>query len=321
MPRSPAPRTIWQRLKDHTGYLSGYHQMYRSAIFEELISQSFSSLLYLPFFDSDTDDPSISHKVTWNGSRDSLTKAPGGPDGIALSHGFSVVIEATLKSGTTQWSQEFAASLRHAENVSNNFDVEATSLFTILVTQNIHRDTYHSAKNSNETNPYKILPLELTALGTFVETAFLAFTLRHIEVRELFMNLLGILSSSSGLRDFRERSEKYAAEWQRKVLQLEKPTIIAVKSYEAMLKFRRDHVGTSEILRSLKRHPTIKWYFARVGEGINPEMISKSLLQESLGALEVKLRSGEHIFSPVPLLDFKSRCKRRLQAVEAANAI
>ncbi len=313
----PAPRTIWKRLKDPASYLSLHPIAHRSTLFEELVVQSFASLLHLPFYDRDTDNPSIHHKVTWFGSKNLMRKASPGADGIGHAYEYSIVIEATLKTGANQLAQEFGQCLRHAETVSADHGISEENLFTVLVTRTIYEDTYHTTKNYNDNNSYKILPIELAPLTTIIETAFLAFTMRHTEVRRSFRELLEILSSSHNRQDYQDKAKNYAVSWQKQILELEKATVVAVKSYEAMQKIGRDFVGVTEILQRLKKHPTMNWYFGRLGEQVNLETVSKSLLQESLGVLVTRVPStGEKLFSPVPLADFKSRCKRRLQAIK-----
>jgi len=314
-----APYTVWKKLRNYNNYLLKFHKIFQSTYFEELIVQSFSSLLHLPYYDRDNEDLSIPHRVTWNGSRKSQTKAPGGPDGIARPHDFFIVIEATLKKGTIQWAQEFAPSLRHAEDLNKVLNVDPKNIFTVLVTQEIHRDTYLSVKNSNNTHQYKVILLEIEALSKVIETSYLAFTLRQIEIRELFINLLDRLSDSRNLANFSKDSQTYVAEWQKKVLKIEKETILALKSYETMVKIRRDHVGIGEILQRLGKNTFVRWYLARINEEIEHDTIRRSLLQESLACSNGRTHTGEYIISPVPFFDFKSRCERRRKTVEKAN--
>ena len=86
-----------------------------------------------------------------------------------------------------------------------------------------------------------------------------------------------------------------------------------------MIREGRTSVGLSDIFTRLTRDPVIKWYFGRADGDLAPKDISHSLLHESLGVVVGKLFDGEELFSPVPLIEFKSRCKRRLQAVEKAH--
>ena len=85
-------------------------------------------------------------------------------------------------------------------------------------------------------------------------------------------------------------------EWQRGVLDLEKTAVVAVRSYRAMIREGRASVGLSDIFTRLTRDPMIKWYFGRADGDLLPKDISRSLLQESLGAVVGKLFNGEELF-------------------------
>ncbi len=316
----PSPLTVFSRLKDLNKYLRQHNQSHWSARFEELVCEAFASLLHLPIFNADCDDSTVQSRVIWLGSAHSLSKAPPGPDGIAHAHGFSIVIEATRKTGTRQWSQEFGQCLRHAHAVANETKMDPADIYTVLLATKIHEDTYQSVKARNVKNNFKIVLMEVEDLCVANETSLLAFTIRHFETRNLFNDLLECLANSGNLGEFRDRTRRFVEDWQKRVLKLEKPVVLAVRSYRVMMKERSDHVAVSQILRSLTKAPIVKWYFGRLEGELGPQDIVESLVQESLGAIIGRLPTGEHLFCPVPLDEFRSRCKRRLHAVERAYA-
>jgi rRNA pseudouridine-1189 N-methylase Emg1 (Nep1/Mra1 family) len=82
----------------------------------------------------------------------------------------------------------------------------------------------------------------------------------------------------------------------------------------------RRSVGVSEILSKLTQNPVAELYAEKTGTGIDPQEITEGLKQESLGVVVGKLPDGEELFAPVPLAEFKSRCRRRSSAVEGAHA-
>lgn len=315
----PSSLILHERLRDCDSYLSQYPCNHRSTHFEELVCQAFAGLLHLPFYDADNEDTCEEYRVTWNGSASSSSKAPPGPDGIAWAHGFSVVIEATQKTGTTQWSQEFARCLDHARTVAEETDMDETDIYTVLVITETHRDTCDSVKAYNESNDLKIVLMELGHLCTAIETSFLAFTIRHTEALRLLQNLLDCLSSADDLQDFRDRGTRCVLSWQKYVLELERTVVLAVRSYLAMMKVARAHVGVGEILAHLLKDPLISKYFEKVERELRLEVIANSLTQESLGVRVGRVR-GEQLFCPIPLVEFESRCQRRLQAVREAYA-
>ena len=277
-------------------------------------------MLHLPFYDASNEDSDKEHRVTWCGITSSSSKAPPGPDGVARAHGFYVVIEATRKEGTKQWSQEFAPSLQHARDLAQQTGAGPQDTYIILVTTRIHEHSFQAVKVHNASNEYKIVPVEVETLCSAVETSYLALTIRHLEARELLRGLLDCLSEADGLRNFRDLVRRCVSDWQKKVLRLEMGIAVAVKSYGTMIRVGRDHVAVSEIFARLSKHPTVKWYLARMKSTLGPDVIARSLVQESLGAVVGKLPCGEELFCPVSLVEFKSRCKRRLQAVEGAHA-
>jgi len=317
---TPLPSTIMQRLTDLQTYLAQYHSSHQSLRFEELVCQAFAALLHLPYYDAPTDDPSQAYRVTWLGSAASLSKAPGGPDGIARAYDFSIVIEATLKTTTKQWSQEFNQCLDHAQHVANINGLKPRDVLTVLVASKIHKHTYRAVKAQNPTNEFRIALVTTECLGVAVETADLAFTLRHLEVQELIRTLIDQLAGSTSETDFSKTAITATKNWQRSVLKLELATALALKSYSAMVKLGRGHVGAGEILAELTVDPALGAYLERVEGRLDTGVIERSLVQESLGKVLVRdPKQDEAILCPVPVADFKSRCQRRLQAVEKAH--
>ncbi len=316
MASSPSSRTVLKRLGDHNTYLSRYRPCHRSAHFEELVCQAFAGLLHLPFYDAANEDTDEDHRVTWQGDASSSARAPGGPDGLASAHDFSLVIEATQKTGTRQCSQEFARCLEHVSQFAQASNIDPSDIHTVFVSTAIHADTYNSVKAYNAGNDLSIVLIEIDQLAAALETCVLAFTSRHLETRRLLQDLLECISSADDVDTFRDRAGRCVKDWQEHVLELEQAAVLAVRSYAAMLKASREHVGVSEILSRLTRDPVVKWYFARVQGGLGPRVIAQSLVQESLAVVVGRLPGGEELFCPVHPIEFASRCARRLEAVE-----
>jgi hypothetical protein len=145
-------------------------------------------------------------------------------------------------------------------------------------------------------------------------------TLRHLEVQELMRMLIERLADADTQIDFSRTAVSATGNWQRNTLKLELATAVAVKSYSAMLRLGRGHVGAGEILAELTADPAVETYLERLDKRLNTHVIEQSLVQESLGKVLVRdPRQDEAILCPVPVLDFKRRCERRLQAVEKAR--
>jgi hypothetical protein len=161
--------------------------------------------------------------------------------------------------------------------------------------------------------------MQTNQLLTAVETASLAFTLRHLDVRQFLDKLQGCLGGAEHAEDFLQRAESCASDWQKGALELEKRTILGIRSYEAIIAEHRRSVAVSEILTALSRDRQARQYFRKVGTPLHPIDVVESLKQESLGVVVGKDYRGEEFFAPVPLVEFKSRCARRVRAVEGAH--
>jgi len=331
MPRVLSTKTILDRLRSpYKKYLNKYEKKLRPTLFELLAVQGFASLLYLPFFDADTDDQLQQYRATWLGKRRPGEKAPGGgPDGIVRAHEFFILVKATLDTSSDQWARKFASALRHAKDVTLNIGANVADVYTVLLATKLHEDTFQAVKISNETNSNKIILLELNHIDPSalipivlaVETADMAFTIRHVEVRRLLLNLIKCLKESGSLDDYRRKNVSCASSWQEEVLKLEKATTIAVRSYEVMIRSGRNFVAMSEILADLNRQAMLKKYFQKIRELIHAQTVLQSLEQESLVAEKSEIcTTGETVFVPIPFSDFDGRSLRRLKAIKQIHA-
>jgi len=320
----PAKRTFLRFLKSPYDVLNDYPKKRRPFCYERLVVQSFASLLNLPFSDRDNDCLSAPHRVTWFGSVSSSDKAPSNrPDGIAHAYKFTINIEATLTRGSDQCVREFGQALRHADRIMTELRVEPRDLYVVLVVRDLSFETFEAIKASNAKRATKVIPCELPTLYFAMETSLLADTMRHIELRQLLQDLDEAVRASANFQDFRVRAERTASLWQTHVLELEKATMLALRSYQAMLLTRRDHAGLSEILLQLQKDRFLKKYINKIGRmehSVSAELIENSLLQESLGVVIGRLVTGERLFAPVSILDFRSRCNRRLTKLESIGA-
>lgn len=313
-----APRTILRNLRHHSQYLGQFPHYEQSAHFEHLIAQVFACLLYLPLYTSDNDDANVSHRVTWLGSIESIATAPPGPDAVAYAYEYCMLIEATLKRGTTQWAQEFAPCIRHYEDFVEQEELNQEDTYLILIAPEFHPDTYRSIRQK-DIEGFNFVLLEISALVKILDTSILAFTIRHLDLRDLCHALQECCKHSSTIEDFLRRSDDSISRWQEEVLELEKTVFLGVKSYEAMRKIGRKSVGVSEIFQKLRWHPTVKHYIRIMGGRLTSHEIEESLLSESLGYQAGRTYDGELLFCPVPLIEFQSRAGRLVRTVEKIN--
>lgn len=299
----------------------------QSAYFEQLVAQAFSRILYLPFYSSDNDNASISHRVTWLGSETNLSRAPqnanappNNPDAIAYAYKFCILIESTLKTTGKQWSQEFAQSLRHRDDFVSRTGAHPNDVYIVLVAPELHIDTYRSIRQ-NPRPEFNFVLLEVPQLAKILETSILAFTMRHLELRRLLNQVPECIKNSSSLRGFYKLLNNLIKGWRQEVLNWEKDAFIGVKSYEVMKEIGKTHkaIGVSEILRKLQGHPIVLQYFNIIDSKVSTRDVIESLHQQKLGFRLTPTIDGEEIFEPVPSLDFKARGLRLIRAVEEIN--
>ncbi|MFH1318421.1 MAG: AlwI family type II restriction endonuclease [Candidatus Omnitrophota bacterium] len=309
-------RTILKNLRNLNTYLSQYHQSQQSTYFEKLIAESFSRILYLPFYTIDNDDTTVSYRVTWQGKDNPISKASQGKqDTTAYCYDFCLIIEATLKTGANQWSKEFAQSIRHCEEFVKVNRIQQNKVYIILVTPELHHDTYRSI-HSHPKGEYRFIPIEISTVAKILETSIFAFTMRHLELRQLLNQISECIKTTSSLDDFRDAIDNLLANWQKEVLQTEKSAVIGVKSYEIMRRIDRLHIGVSEISGKLQRHPTINKYLKIISDKLSFDIIEKSLIQQSLAFQLSQTYDGEKLFSPVPFEDFKERELKLIKTVK-----
>jgi hypothetical protein len=288
-----------------------------SAYFEKVVAEALSRILYLPFHTSESDNPRIPYRVTWKGSITPLSKADSGvPDAIAYCYGFYLIIEATRKTGSNQWTQEFAQSIRHCEDFCTQNNIQRKDIFVLMICNELHRDTYRSIK-SNPRQEYRVAPIAVPHLARILQTSILSFTLRHLEFRELLSRICKCIKDSSSVEHFSKSAETSVTDWQRDVLKLEKRAFIGVKSYEAMRKIGRNAIAVSEILQRLQKHPFVMQYLNIVGEKLTADEVEESLVQQSLAHYLIStIRDDEPLFEPVPSVDFARRGIRLIDEVE-----
>lgn len=294
----------------------------RSTWFEALIAKSFSKIFHLPYFDRNNDDSCTQHRVVWCGTFNPFKCAPGGmSDAIVYAHEFYCLLEPTLRRNTDQWAREYASSIRHYNSFSNREGLEGKDVYLLMVAPTIHEDTFESFK-SKLNGEHNFVLLELSTLAIILETAILAFTIRHLELQKLFRKLIARSRNSSTLEQYRNATSEYITSWQNEVLQLEKNSFLAIKSYEAMKQIlrghTRDHVGVSEIVRQLSGRPEIEQYTALINERFTPSGIANSLQSESLG-FYIEDTPRDKLFAPVPFVEYESRIRRKMMAVGEAN--
>jgi len=298
--------------------LGRFPENQRSIYFERLIVHTFASILNLPFYSRDNDDANQKHRATWLGSDAGPSAAPPGPDGVIRAYDFQILTEPTLKEGANQWSQEFAPCIRHGRTYVNQQRLTPTEVYVILVAPKLHVDTFRSIHAQSKSQP-NVIPIEVSSLVDILGTSILAFSMRHLELRKLFNQIHNCVRSSNSIRKFCEHSSDAISTWQRHVLRLEKAAFIGVKSYQAMKKIGRNHVGTSEILSRLQTHSYVLQYLKIIGESIQPSYIEESLIQQSLASQVGETQEGEELFCPVPSVDFTGRQQKLIKAVEGAR--
>jgi hypothetical protein len=254
--------------------------------------------------------------VTWLGSDSTSRRAAPGPDAIVRAYNFHVLIEATMRRGASQWGQEFAPSLRHCEDYINANDLNNRDVYTVLLVKRPHRDVLQSVMNYPNKD-YKLIVLDVPSVAKILETSILAFTIKHVDIRELFERLITCSCEAYSQRDLLMGSRQTISRWQRRVLKKEKNYFVGLKSYETIKRIGRNIVGASEILKHLYRHPFVGQYFNLIDGRISMDEIEQSLVSNSLATIQSVTYDGEKFFEPIPSVDFKNSKLRLIGAVDA----
>jgi len=313
-----SPKTILENLKNLNQYLAQFDRSEQSTYFEKFIAEVLSRILNLPFYTMDDDNTAVPHRIIWQGSTNPVSKAPlEKPDVVAYCYDFCLTIEATLKTGVNQWTQEFASSIRHCANFCSQSRIQEKDAIALLICTKLHEDTYRSIK-SNPKPECKLIPIEVSELVRILETSILAFTMRHLEFRRLLNQVSDCIRTSSSLDNFQSDMDILLTNWQKDVLKIERSAIISVKSYEAMRSINRTHISVGEIFSILLKDQTINEYLRIIGDKLSFDIIEESLLQQGL-AFQFSPTFDEKLFYPVPFADFKERGLRLIKAVEEGN--
>ena len=145
----------------------------------------------------------------------------------------------------------------------------------------------------------------------------MAFTVRHLDLRLLFNDIVRVLRDSTSFNRFRRELTKSISEWQKDVLKKEKTIFFGLKSYEAMKKVGRSIVGTSDILLNLYKDRKFNRYIEIIGGGDLAYYIKEGLLSERLACLITT--PVEDCFCKVNKADYSARALRLIKEVEEAN--
>lgn len=310
------PENTLNYLKDHSTYLDAFLQGEQPAHFENLIAQTFGHIFYLPYFTQDNENTRKKYRVTWHGRTSPISKAPERQDATLYAHGFYGLIESTLTTGRTQWVREFGPGIEHYTKFTTRQELDKRDVYLLLVAPNIYKDTYRGIRQKQEEG-FNFIMLEVSTLVEILETSMLAFTTRHLDLRKLFSELLRCSKDSSSLQDFSDNTIRCISTWQQDILKKEKKVFVGVKSYEAMRKIGRDVIGVSEILRELETQPRVTRYLEIINDELTALAIERSLLSGRFGvSIGRDFVEEEEYFRPVPLIEFKSRAEKIINALK-----
>jgi len=312
----PSLRTLIPRIRDNMTFLAQFQDMKKSTYFELMCMQAFARLLKLPFFDVDHDDNSVQHRVTWNGRVSPISKAPDGPDGIARCHDFDMLVEATRKEGTKQYTQEYTRAITHWEQYLSTSTTPPGSIYLLLVCTKLHETSFNAC--AARAYPIaKMIPVEFDVLLRIMTTAKLSITLTHSEIRKVLLDIYDCIPDCHDLKSFRHASVETAERWQENVLRHEKEIFLAMQSYRAIRKLGYNLVGTSQIFNALLSNPTVNQYFSRLGHRFSdtdPEELYYIVSKHGFALGMNRTPAGEHLLAPVPVEDFALRCHALMEA-------
>jgi hypothetical protein len=301
-------------------YFNRYRQNEHPAAFEFLTSNTFGQILYLPYQTKDNENPSVNHRVIWYGrinkTNKTISKSLSGPDSVCFAYGFFILIESTLRHGANQWRNEFVEALRHFDDFVQNNHLDKKDVYLAIVAPKLHSDT-HTGFKQKAREGYNIVLLEGSCLAKICDFSKMAFTARHIDLRQLLSNLVKKLCDSTSFDKFKKETNQLIYEWGKDVLVREKTVFFALRSYEAMKKLGRNIVGSSDILVNLHKDRIFNYYLRILGGVDLISYIKDGLLAEKLACLITT--PDEDLFCKVASIDFKGRSIRLVNAVEKIN--
>jgi len=301
-------------------YLIKFRQNDHPAAFEYLIADIISQVLFLPLHSKKTDNPSIRHRVLWGGEFDSkkkiITKSPAGADSVCYAFGFHILVECTLREGANQWRKEFVESLKHYETFVQQKTVKRDMLYLVVVAKRLHADTFVGYRQK-ATEGYKIVLLEPSNLSKICDYAKIAFTSCQLDFRMLINSLVENFCNSTSLDQYRKDTGKLIVNWGKAILIKEKSVFFGLKSLAAMNKIGKNTVGTSDILRNLRKDRTFELYLKILGNADLANLVKDGLVFEKFANLIST--PDEYFFCRVESSDYRGRSNRLVKAVEQTN--
>jgi hypothetical protein len=240
-------------LADIEGYLSS--KPYKESIyFEEIVSEAIAYTVKLPYYTND-DQTARPYFVKWFGKSNPIGKAQGNkPDIKAICHNFHFIAEATVKTETTQCSQEYSQALRHFDEHIIETQMNRDDGYILFITKFLHADSYnaiYALNNDSHNIQYKLVPIEYPDLIKILEISSIAFTMMHVDLRDLFNEILSTIKISPTLPIFRKNLTKKINEWQKIVLEREKSACLGFITYQ-LLKSERSSIEISDVFAKVK---------------------------------------------------------------------
>lgn len=307
---------IIDQLVDFEKYLETFPPEERSSRFEYIIAEGFSRIFNLPLLTTEQDDKTRKHRIIWNGKIDERKTMPKferikGPDAYIYAHEFTVLLEATLKVGYKQWSQEYARAIEHYTDFTKTADKQSCYLF--FIPTELYQDSYTAIKQKcSEKCHYVILPL--ANFITILKTYELAFTASHIDLRQLLIKVIHCCEWSEDKDDFLTRINTLINDWQNKILRSEKYMFLSIKSYVRLVKGTKRYASLSEIYSDLSTDDFVRRYYSTLGTRFVDTDIIISLERERL-AYEAENIPDDKIFCAVPIYDVKARVRTFIQGL------
>lgn len=311
--------SIIQRLKGWSSFQSTLPPEERSSCLEYIIAEGLSHILRLPFYTMESDNKAVQNKVVWNGKGDLSAgrklERLGGPDAYVYAYGYTILVEATQKTGKAQWTDEYARAIQHHDEECNK-GARPQDLYLLFVPIELHQDSYTSIRQKcAERCCYPILFKD--DIITILETYDTVCTATHIDLRRLLDDAMRACDSSMDVADFDDRRANVIKGWQKTLLTNEKYMFIGIRAYVALTKGRSPMASLSELFQELSSDTSVSKFYAMAGSPFNIQDISISLDRQRLAYWHDF--AGDTFFHPVPLADIKGRIKVFLTEIENAQ--
>jgi hypothetical protein len=309
-------------LAEIESYLSSKPKGKEGIYFEKIVSEAIAYTVKLPYYTNDQTSISHTYYVKWYGKNNPIEKAQGSnPDIKVICHNFHLIVEATIKTETTQCSQEYSQALRHFNEHIRQNQMKRNDGYILFITKFLHEDSYNAIyilNNDPNNLSYRFVPIDYPNLIKILEISSIAFTMMHVDFRDLLNDIIFTIQHSPTLSIFQKNINKKINDWRKKVLEREKSACLGFITYE-LLKDERHSIEISDVYAKIKTKRNYKHIEKLIEGDINDKMILNALIDNGFARITGKTFGNVELIQFVPQSDSVKRLYQFAQKVESLS--